>query len=49
LREAMGFNGRGGQQKFADFLGVERGRTMSSAVLCSARKWRCGSSANSRE
>jgi transcriptional regulator with XRE-family HTH domain len=26
LREAMGFNGRGGQQKFAELLGVERGR-----------------------
>ena len=26
LREAMGFNGRGGQQAFANFLGVERGR-----------------------
>jgi transcriptional regulator with XRE-family HTH domain len=24
LREAMGFNGRGSQQKFAEFLGVER-------------------------
>jgi transcriptional regulator with XRE-family HTH domain len=26
LREAMGFNGRGSQQKFAELLGVERGR-----------------------
>lgn len=26
LREAMGFNGRGGQQKFAELLGVGRGR-----------------------
>jgi len=26
LREAMGFNGRGGQQAFANFLGVDRGR-----------------------
>ena len=26
LREATGFNGRGGQQKFAELLGVERGR-----------------------
>ena len=26
LREAMGFNGRGRQQKFAELLGVERGR-----------------------
>jgi hypothetical protein len=26
LREAMGFNERGGQQAFANFLGVERGR-----------------------
>ena len=26
LREASGFNGRGGQQKFAELLGVERGR-----------------------
>ena len=26
LREAMGFNGRGGQQAFAEFLGIERGR-----------------------
>jgi transcriptional regulator with XRE-family HTH domain len=26
LREAMGFNGRGDQQKFAELLGVERGR-----------------------
>ena len=26
LREAMGFNGRGGQQAFANFLGIERGR-----------------------
>ena len=26
LREAMGFNGRGDQQKFADLLGVGRGR-----------------------
>ena len=26
LREAMGFNGRGAQQKFAELLGVERGR-----------------------
>ena len=25
LREAMGFNGRGSQQKFAELLGVERG------------------------
>ena len=26
LREAMGFNGRGGQLAFANVLGVERGR-----------------------
>ena len=26
LREAMGFNGRGDQQKFAELLGVDRGR-----------------------
>ena len=26
LREAMGFNGRGAQQAFANFLGVDRGR-----------------------
>ena len=26
LREAMGFNGRGGQQAFSNFLGVDRGR-----------------------
>ena len=26
LREAMGFNGRGGQLAFAEFLGIERGR-----------------------
>ena len=26
LREAMGFNGRGGQRAFAEFLGIERGR-----------------------
>ena len=26
LREAMGFNGRGNQQKFAELLGVERNR-----------------------
>ena len=26
LREAMGFNGRGDQQKFAELLNVERGR-----------------------
>ena len=26
LREAMGFNGRGAQQAFAELLGIERGR-----------------------
>jgi transcriptional regulator with XRE-family HTH domain len=34
LREAMGFNGRGGQQAFANFLGVERRRW--SNVECGA-------------
>ena len=34
LREAMGFNGRGGQQAFANFLGVDRGRW--SNVECGA-------------
>ena len=34
LREAMGFNGRGGQHAFANSLGVERGRW--SNVECGA-------------
>ena len=34
LREATGFNGRGGQQKFAELLGVDRGRW--SNVECGA-------------
>jgi hypothetical protein len=50
LREAMGFNGRGANRRLPNFLGVDRGRWNN--VECGAplaRKWRCGSSANSRE